>query len=82
MRETVSEAIDVLVAFRRDRVEPMTFKWGGRYFQVKKINLVHSEGHGRDKVTSFFVSDNANSYHLKFSSDSMKWNLEEMMSLQ
>jgi hypothetical protein len=82
MREKVSASIDVLVAFRRDRVEPMTFKWDGRYYQVKKINLVHSEGHGREKITSFFVSDEANSYHLLFSADSMKWRLEEMMSLQ
>lgn len=81
MREKVSDPIDVLVAFRRDRVEPVTFKWEGRYYQVKKINLVHSEGHGREKITSFFVSDDANSYHLKFSTDSLKWELEEMMSL-
>lgn len=81
MREKVSEPVEVVVAFRRDRVEPMTFKWANRYYQIKKINLVHSEGHGREKITSFFVSDNANSYHLKFSSDSMKWKLEEMMSL-
>lgn len=81
MREKVSEPIDVLVAFHRDRIEPMTFKWGGRYFQIKKINLVHSEGHGREKVTSFYVSDEANSYHLLFSPESMKWRLEEMMSL-
>jgi hypothetical protein len=82
MRETISEPIEVVVAFRRDKVEPMTFKWANRYYQIKKINMVHSEGHGRDKVTSFFVSDLANSYHLKFSADSMKWDLEEMMSLQ
>ena len=82
MRETVSEPIDVLVAFHGSRVEPMTFKWANRYYQVKKVNLVHSEGRGRDKMTSFFVSDEANSYHLIFSTDSLSWKLEEMMSLQ
>lgn len=81
MREILSEPIDVICAFHHDRVEPMTFKWSGRYYQIKKINLVHSEGRGREKVTSFFVSDEANSYHLKFLTDSLKWELEEMMSL-
>ncbi len=73
---------EVVVAFHKNRVEPMTFKWANRYYQVKKINLVHAEGHGREKITSFFVSDEANSYHLTFSGDSLKWELEEMMSLQ
>ena len=81
MRELISEPIDVVVAFHRDRVEPMTFKWGNRYYQIRKINLVHSEGRGRDKITSFFVSDEANSYHLKFLTDSLTWFLEETMSL-
>lgn len=82
MREAVSEPIEVVAAFHRDRVEPMTFKWANRYYQIKKINLVHAQGRGREKVTSFYVSDAANSYHLTFSSDSLTWQLEEMMSLE
>ena len=78
MYEKVSEPIDVVVAFRRDRVEPMTFKWGTRHIQVQKINLVHTEKHGREKATFFSVSDAANNaYRLSFSSDTMKWMLEE-----
>jgi predicted MFS family arabinose efflux permease len=28
----------------------MVFKWGNRHYQVKRINLVHTERHGREKV--------------------------------
>ncbi len=81
MYEKVSQPIDVLVAFRKERMEPMTFKWGNRYYQVKKVNLVHSERRGREKVLFFSVSDEANAYRLSFSSESMKWHLEEMATL-
>ena len=81
MYSKVSEPVDVLVAFKRGSVEPMTFKWGKRYYQVRKVNLVHSERRGRDKITFFSVSDEANAYRLAYSSESMKWSLEEMAVL-
>jgi len=76
-----SQPIDVLVAFRKGGVEPMTFKWDGHYYQVKKVNLVHSERRGREKVVIFSVSDEANAYRLAFSSDTLTWRLEEFASL-
>lgn len=81
MYTSVAEPVDVLVAFKRDTVEPMTFKWGNRYYQVRKVNLVHSERKGRDKITYFSVSDEANAYRLAYSSETMKWSLEEMAVL-
>ena len=64
MYETISQPIEVLVAFKNACVEPMTFKWANRYYQIKKVNLVHSERHGREKVTFFSVSDDANAYRI------------------
>jgi len=76
-----SQTIDVLVAFRKGQVEPMTFKWDGHYYQVKKVNLVHSERRGREKVVIFSVSDEANAYRLAFSTDNLTWSLEETATL-
>jgi hypothetical protein len=81
MYSSVAEPIEVLVAFRGNRVEPMTFKWGKRYFYVKKVNLVHAERRGREKIVIFSVSDDANAYRLSFSTETMKWQLEELASL-
>lgn len=81
MYSRISEPIEVLTAFRKDKVEPMTFKWANRYYQIKKVNLVHTERHGREKIYIFSVSDDANAYRLSFSSESMKWRLEEMAVL-
>ncbi len=81
MYEKIAQTIDVLVAFRKGGVEPMTFKWDGHYYQVRKVNLVHSERRGREKVVIFSVSDEANAYRLSFSTDSLAWRLEEMATL-
>ncbi len=81
MYEKISEAVEVLAAFRNDRAEPVTFKWRNRYYQVKKVNMVHAERNGREKITYFSVSDDANAYRLSFSNESLKWKLEEMATL-
>lgn len=81
MYEKVAEPIEVLAAFRQDRTEPMTFKLGNRHYQVKKVNLVHTERRGREKIYIFSVSDDANAYRLSFSSETMKWQLDDMAVL-
>ena len=81
MYSSISEPIEVLAAFRKDRAEPMTFKWGNRYYQVKKVNMVHAERRGREKVVIFSVSDDANAYRLSFSTETLAWRLEELASL-
>lgn len=78
MYSKILEPIEVLTAFKKDRVEPMVFKWGNRHYQVKKVNLVHTERRGREKIYIFSVSDEANAYRLSFSSETLKWRLEEM----
>jgi len=76
--EKVDQPVEVLAAFRKDRAEPMTFKWGNRYYQVKKINLVHTEREGREKVYYFSVSDDTAAFRLSFRSETLAWRLEEM----
>jgi hypothetical protein len=78
MYEKVNEPIEVLAVFRKNYTEPMTFKWGNRYYQVNKVNLVHTEHDGREKVYYFSVSNNDTAYRLSFRTESLKWMLEEM----
>lgn len=75
--ESVREPVEVLVAFKNDRPEPMMFKWGKQYYHVRKVNLVHAERVGREKIYFFSVSDEANAYRLSFSTESLRWQLEE-----
>ncbi|MFA6099800.1 MAG: hypothetical protein WC750_02860 [Patescibacteria group bacterium] len=79
--QAVNEPIEVLVAFKGKEIEPMLFKWGGRHYRVKRVNLVHTERQGREKHYIFSVSDEANAFRLRFSTETLKWSLEEMASL-
>ena len=79
--EAVREPIEVLVTFRNNHPEPMMFKWGNQHYQVKRVNLVHAERVGREKIYYFSVSDDANAYRLSFHTESLAWNLEEMCVL-
>lgn len=76
--EKINEPIEVLAAFRKEGTEPMTFKWGNRYYSVNKVNLVHTEHNGREKIYYFSVSNDANAYRLSFRTESMRWMLEEV----
>ena len=81
MYEHISEPIEVMVAFRKQRAEPLVFKWANRYYQIKKVHLVHTERQGREKKYIFSVSDEANAYRLMFSSESLQWTIEEIATL-
>lgn len=76
--ETINEPIEVMAVFHKERAEPMTFKWGARYYPINKVNLVHSEHDGRETVYYFSVSNDTAAYRLSFRTRSLKWMLEEM----
>lgn len=81
MYQKISEPIDVIVAFKKDRADPVLFKWNGRQYKVDHVNLVHTERLGREKFFIFSVSDAVNAFRLRFSTESLKWTLEETAQL-
>jgi hypothetical protein len=81
MYEQIAEPVEVLVAFRRNKMEPVVFKWANRHYQIKRIHLVHTERQGREKRMLFSVSDGCNAYRLSFSTEKLDWRLEDMASI-
>lgn len=78
MYQKISEPIDVLAVFSHARTEPMMFKWGNRYFQVKRVHVMDTEIRDKEKIHLFSVSDGEQLYRLSFSTESLKWRLEEV----
>jgi hypothetical protein len=78
MHEKLDEQIDVIVAFRGPKVHPEFFKWRGQAYKVEKVNLVHREKDGDDKVYYFSVSDQANFFRLAFFTRDLSWRLTEL----
>jgi len=78
MYEKINEPIEVLVKFNQKKVEPTFFKWRAKTYRIEKINLVHKERQGNDKIYYFSVSDNANFFRLAFFTGDLTWKLEEL----
>ena len=57
---------------------PIQFRWRDKDYFIKKLNLVHKEREGNDKVYYFSVSDDANYYRLAFFTCDLSWRIEEL----
>jgi hypothetical protein len=78
MFEKLNEPIEVLAQFKSDKVFPSFFKWRDKTYKVEKLNLVHEERSGNDKIYYFSVSDNANFFRLAFFTRDLSWRIEEL----
>jgi hypothetical protein len=78
MHEKINESVEVLVKFSARKVEPTFFKWNGRTYRINKLNLVHKEKAGDDKIYYFSVSDSLNFFRLAFFTRDLSWRLEEV----
>ncbi|MFH1598617.1 MAG: hypothetical protein ABIB97_06185 [Patescibacteria group bacterium] len=78
MYETINEPIKVLVSFGLNKMRPLVFEWRGKRYIVNKVNLVHCQKAGNDKLYHFSVSDEANYFKLSFNTRDFNWQLEEL----
>ncbi len=78
MLEKLDEPIDIIVSFKSQKVMPAFFKWREKTYKIEKINLVHKERDGNDKIYYFSVSDNANFFRLAFFTRDLSWRIEEL----
>ena len=77
MLEQINQQIEVLVAFMKGKVLPLSFSWNEKKYSISKVNLVHSERIGRDKCYYFSVSSGADYFKLQFNTENNKWTLAE-----
>ena len=71
------EEIKVLVQFDGSRPKILAFKRQGRIYKISKVNLVHHFREGDRRIFNFHISDEANSYKLRFEPDILAWFIEE-----
>ncbi len=78
MFEKLNDPIDIIVKFSGSKVMPSYFKWKNRTYKIEKINLVHRERDGNDKIYYFSVSDKTNYFRLAFFTRDLSWRLKEL----
>ena len=71
------EKIKVLAQFDGTKVKPLAFRRGPHLYKNLKLNMVYHFREGEQNIWRFSVSDNANSYQLRFETDLLQWYIEE-----
>ena len=78
MLEKLNDSIQVQVQFKKQVVTPQFFKWRNKTYRIEKINMVHKERDGNDKIYYFSVSDSANFFRLAFFTRDLSWRIQEL----
>ena len=74
MHYFTSEQIDVEVFYGgKNRMKPLWFIWNGKKYQIASVNHVWKERDGREVFYCFSVSDEANTYLLRYNTLQMQW---------
>lgn len=71
------EKIKVLVNFDGPKITPLAFRRAGRLYKNLKLNMVYHLREGEKTIFRFFVSDAANSYQLRFDTETLEWFIED-----
>ncbi len=74
----MNEKIDVSVNFSGQKVMPVFFRWRNKTYRIEKLNLVHKERDGDDKIYYFNVSDKTNYFRLAFFTRDLSWRIQEL----
>lgn len=76
-----SQKIRVFTDFNGQQVRPIAFKWSGKRYDVRRVNLVYRRRVGSRYVWCFAVSDEAHNFVLVYDPENLQWMLEEVSSL-
>jgi hypothetical protein len=80
MHEIVNDPVEVTVDFHGKRVRPTSVRWGGRTYEMQRVNMVHTTNEGTKRVYYFSVSDTANFMKLRLDTETLEWRLVEIYS--
>jgi len=77
MSETKTE---VLALFNGKGLVPYILKIGGKKYNIREVNLVHTISDGLVRIYFFSVSDEVNFWKLGFNTETLTWWVEEEYS--
>ena len=80
MHETINERVSVVTAYNREtgKVAPVSLRWQGRDYRIRKVGYHHQAWQGRVWVHVFSVSTEAMAFKLRHHPEDLSWILEEV----
>ena len=78
MHEFSNDPVEVIVAFKKNKVQPLLMKWNGKDYKIERVNLIHAQREGLKRIFYFSVSDLSNYFKLRLDSETLEWRLVEL----
>ncbi|MDD5565783.1 MAG: hypothetical protein PHG31_02685 [Candidatus Omnitrophica bacterium] len=76
----IGRRIEVLVWFKNTRANPRLFIWNNNKYKIKEITYYWQERRGQETLHCFSVSTGLDLYQISFSSVSLSWRLDKVIS--
>jgi len=77
----IHERVRVFADFNGQHVRPVAFQWGGKRYDVQRVNLVYRRRLGARYVWCFAVSDVAQNFVIIYDPETLQWTLEEVSGM-
>lgn len=77
MYTSVNERIAVRVYFDTHTIIPLAFKWGNRWYEQLKTNVIFPAKKGAQLFTYFSLDDGVNYFKLMLNNQTLEWTLVE-----
>jgi len=79
--QDIENQVEVLARFDSAGLFPRVLKIGGRNYDIKKVNLMHSIHDGAVRIYFYSVSDDVNYWKLGFNTETLSWWIEDNYSV-
>lgn len=77
--ERIDEPIRVVASFADGRVRPLSFRWGGRDYRVRRVNAHWTDRDADAPRLHFSVQVGEETYYLHFETAEACWRLDQLV---
>lgn len=76
---SLDEPIEVLAYFKAAKIQPQSFSWKNKSYEIKRINYNWQERRGQETINYFSVSTTTNLYQISFNNTSFGWRIDKII---
>lgn len=78
MYEAIQEPIEVLAAFNKGQIKPLSFKWRQRVYKIAKVTQKWSSPAGKYRLHHFGIVDTQeNFFEICYSEEDLSWSMAQ-----
>jgi hypothetical protein len=76
----LNQSVRVSSIIHNGRIEPKSFQWKNRTFDIEKINFFWKDSCGKETFHIFSIQTKIGTYEIAFSHQALKWHIRRLIS--